>query len=150
MLNNLVLVGRVSTPPRIKVFEDGTKVCNFELAVDRPFKSLEGTREVDFFPVAIWQGYADAVFQYCGVGSVIGVKGRLATHYQEIGGIRVKMIDVIGERVAFINVFHQKDDADNIQVDEDEAREINEKMEKVVAQSKNKKEDKDENPRHAL
>ena len=75
MLNNLVLVGRISNDPKIKLFDDGSKVCNFDLAVDRPFKNSEGTREVDFFPVSVWQGYADAVYQYCGAGSVIGIKG---------------------------------------------------------------------------
>ena len=106
MLNNLVLVGRISNEPKIKMFDDGTKVCNFDLAVDRPYKSQEGTREVDYFSIAVWQAYADAVFQYCGIGSIVGIKGRLMTHIQEIGGIKVKVVDIIGERVAFINVIH--------------------------------------------
>ncbi|MBO4623081.1 MAG: single-stranded DNA-binding protein [Bacilli bacterium] len=144
MLNNLVLVGRVSSEPRIKIFDDGSKVCNFDLAVDRPFKSQEGTRETDFFPVTIWQGYADAVYTYCGPGSVIGVKGRLVTHYQEVGGVRVKSIDIIGERVAFINAIPQKEkDIKNIQVDDDECRDINEAIEKEVKKAK-KKEVKEE------
>ena len=141
MLNNLVLVGRISTEPRIKIFDDGSKVCNFDLAVDRPFKSQEGTREVDFFPVSVWQGYADAVYQYCGLGSVIGVKGRLITHTQDIGGMRIKSIEIIGERVAFINAIHQKgkNDTSSLNVDEDE-KDIDEVIEKETKkEAKNKK-----------
>jgi len=130
VLNNLVLVGRVSSEPQIRIFEDGAKVCNFDLAVDRPFKSQEGTKETDFFPITIWYSYADAVYQYCGVGSVIGVKGRLITRYQDVGGGKIKTVEIIGERVAFINAVRQKEKNDvNVQVDEEE-KDINEKFEK--------------------
>lgn len=144
MLNNLVLVGRISNEPRIKVFDDGSKVCNFDLCVDRPFKNQEGTREVDFFPVTVWQAYADAVYQYCGVGSIIGVKGRLTTRQQDIGGMRLKTTEIIGERVAFINVIHQKEKMDtrNLPI-EDEEVDLNEKVEKEAQRAK-KKEDKEE------
>lgn len=152
MLNTLVLVGRISTEPRIKIFDDGTKVCNFDLAVDRPFKNQEGIREVDFFPISVWQGYADAVFQYCGSGSVIGIKGRLVTRFQDHGETRVKTIDIIGERVAFIHVVHQRDreDAHSVQFDDEEMVDLNERIEEVEKQKVNKKEDKEDNPRHAL
>ena len=150
MLNNLVLVGRVSNEPKIKIFDDGTKVCNFDLAVDRPFKNQEGVRETDFFSISVWQGYADAVFQYCGVGSIIGIKGRLVTHMQEIGDVRVKSTDIIGERVAFINVVRHKDESPTIQLDDEETQDLNEKIEQVEVQKKKEKEDKDNNPRHAL
>ena len=145
MLNNLVLVGRISNEPKIRIFDDGSKVCSFDLAVDRPFKNQEGTREVDFFPVSVWQGYADAVYQYCGIGSVIGIKGRLVTHQQDIGGMRIKVIEIIGERVAFINAIHQREKMDtrSIQVEDDECKEINEKIEQEVHNSKTKKEDKE-------
>lgn len=143
MLNNLVLVGRISNEPKIKMFDDGTKVCNFDLAVDRPYKSQEGTREVDYFSIAVWQAYADAVFQYCGIGSIVGIKGRLMTHIQEIGGIKVKVVDIIGERVAFINVIHQKEKSDPHAVpDVEEVRDINEEFDKSNVKVK-KKEEKD-------
>ena len=144
MLNNLVLVGRVASEPTLRVFEDGAKVCNFDLAVDRPFKSQEGTREVDFFPVTVWYSYAEATHQYCGVGSVIGVKGRITTHMQDVGGIKIKTVEIIGERVAFINVVRTKERTDyNVQVDEEE-KDINEEViEKEVKKAK-KKEAKEE------
>ena len=40
----------------------------------------------------------------CKKGSVIGVKGRLQTRIIEIGDVKLKSIDLIGERVSFINL----------------------------------------------
>ena len=62
MLNNLILVGRLADDPKVRTFEDGVKVCNFVLAVERPFQNQEtGNYDVDFINVSVWRGFADAV-----------------------------------------------------------------------------------------
>lgn len=61
MLNNLILVGRLADDPKVRTFEDGVKVCNFVLAVERPFQNQEtGNYDVDFINVSVWRGFADA------------------------------------------------------------------------------------------
>lgn len=134
MLNNVILVGRVATKPEVKKFEDGTKVADFMLAVERPFKSQDGKQESDFFKVSVWQGYADVVRDYCGVGSVIGVKARLAAKKLDIEGKKYSMIEVIGERVAFIHTVKPGEKEDET-VDIGEA-ELNDKVEKLTAKKK--------------
>ena len=105
MLNNLILVGRLADDPKIKVFEDEIKVCNFVLAVERPFQNQEtGNYDVDFINVSVWRAFADAVFKYCKKGSTVGVKGRIAVKHNEINGVKVNMNEVIAERVSFISL----------------------------------------------
>src|SRR5690554_3254633 len=105
MLNNLILVGRLTDDPKIKVFDDGLKVCNFVLAVDRPFKNQEtNDYDTDFLNVSVWRGFADAMVQYCKKGSIIGVKGRLASKVNDINGVKINMIEVIAERISFISL----------------------------------------------
>lgn len=109
MLNNLILVGRLADDPKIKSFDDGLKVCNFSLAVERPFQNQEtGNYDVDFIPVTVWRGFADAVATHCKKGSTVGLKGRVAIKHNEINGIKVNMIEVIAERVSFINLSSAK------------------------------------------
>lgn len=105
MLNNLILVGRLADDPKMRVFEDGVKVCNFVMAVERPFQNQEtGQYDVDFIQVSVWRGFADAMIQYCKKGSTIGIKGRLSVKLSEINGLKVNMIEVIAERVSFIHL----------------------------------------------
>jgi len=105
MLNNLILVGRLTDDPKIKELEDGVKVCNFVLAVDRPFKNQEtDAYDTDFLNVSVWRGFADAMVQYCKKGSIIGVKGRLASKVNDINGVKVNMIEIIAERISFISL----------------------------------------------
>ena len=105
MLNNLILVGRMVDDPKVKTFDDGIKVCNFVLAVDRPFKNQEtGEYDTDFIKVTVWRGFIDAMVQYCKKGSTIGVKGRIASKMNDINGVKINIIEVIAERVSFISL----------------------------------------------
>lgn len=105
MLNNVVLVGRTVEDPQLVNLTDGLVVCNITLAVVRPFKSQEtGEYETDFIPVVLWRGIAEAVVEHCKKGSTIGVKGRLATKTIEIEEKKIKTLELIGERVTFINL----------------------------------------------
>lgn len=105
MLNNLILVGRLADDPKLKTVEEGLKVCNIVLAVERPFQNQEtGNYDVDFINVSIWRGIADTVYNYCKKGSTVGIKGRIAVKPSEVNGTKLNLIEVIAERVSFINL----------------------------------------------
>ena len=97
--------------PKVKVFDDGMKVCNFVLAVDRPFKNQQtGECDTDFIKISVWRGLVvrihivDAMLQFCKKGSTIGVKGRIASKLNDINGVKINLIEVIAERVSFISL----------------------------------------------
>lgn len=104
MLNNVVLVGRTVEDLTIVTLENGLKTCKLVLAVQRGFKNEDGNYDTDFIPITLWEGIAQATANNCKKGSVIGVKGRLQTRIIEIGDVKLKSIDLIGERVSFINL----------------------------------------------
>ncbi|MDY0063485.1 MAG: single-stranded DNA-binding protein [Bacilli bacterium] len=109
MLNNLILVGRLADNPKLKVLDEGVKVCHFVLAVERPFQNQEtGQYDADFIPVSVWRGFAETVIQYCKKGSTIGIKGRIAMKLNEINGIKFNSVEVIAERVSFISLKNQE------------------------------------------
>ena len=59
MINNVVLVGRLTRDPELKFTPNGSAVATFTLAVNRNFTNQSGQREADFINCVIWRKPAD-------------------------------------------------------------------------------------------
>lgn len=104
MLNNVILVGRLTADPEIVEIEDSKKVTTVLLAVNRNFKNSEGLYDTDFIRCILWNSVASTTTEYCHVGDVIGVKGRLQTSKYEDENKKIHYVmDVIAERVTFLS-----------------------------------------------
>ena len=103
MLNNVVLIGRLATDPDMKYTQSGVAVCNFRLAVERPFANRDGERETDFFTVVCWRGLAETVGEYLDKGRLVGVKGRLQVSQWEQDGQKRERVEVVADEVRFLD-----------------------------------------------
>ena len=75
-MNKIVLLGKLIKDPELKTIENGEKVfTRFIIAVDRNFKSADGTRKADLIPVTIWGRKAEVVCKYMRKGSYISLSG---------------------------------------------------------------------------
>ena len=111
MLNNVILVGRLTQNPEITEIEEGKKVTTVILAVNRNFKNADGTYDTDFIRCILWNSVASTTTEYCRVGDVIGVKGRLQTSKYEDENKKTHYItDVIAERVTFLSTNKKHED----------------------------------------
>ncbi len=104
MLNNVILVGRTTAEPSVTVFESGAKGIYLDIAVIRPFKNENNDFETDFIPVSFWYSNAEKIEEYCGKGSIIGINGRLITRLVDKQGIKTKIVEVVCDRLHFINL----------------------------------------------
>ena len=95
MMNNIMLVGRLTNNLEMKELESGNKFTEMVLAVNRSFKNSDGIYETDLIPVIVWEGISKQVAEYCGKGDTIGVRGRLQMDNDRI--------TVIAERVTFLS-----------------------------------------------
>lgn len=95
MLNQVVMVGRLVSKPIVEENENGRKVSEITLAVNRSFKNAEGIYETDFIKCTLWNGIAENTAEYCNKGDLVGVKGRL----QCLSG---NELQVIAEKVTFL------------------------------------------------
>lgn len=77
MLNDITLMGRLTRDPELRHTQSGNPVASFTLAVDRDFKSADGTRETDFIDCTAWRNTAEFVSKYFTKGSMAVVNGRL-------------------------------------------------------------------------
>lgn len=76
MLNNIVLMGRLSADPELRSTTSGIAVCAFTVAVERDY-SGDGEKQADFITVVAWRQSAEFVSRYFRKGSMIVVQGSL-------------------------------------------------------------------------
>ncbi|KIH69922.1 single-stranded DNA-binding protein [Salinicoccus roseus] len=103
MLNRVVLVGRLTKDPELKVSQSNISVVNFTLAVNRPFTDANGERGADFINIVAFRKQAENVNQYLKKGSLAGVDGRLQSRsYENKEGQRVYVTEVVADSVQFL------------------------------------------------
>lgn len=112
MINNVVLVGRLTRPVDLKYTPNGVAVGTFSVACDRRFKNQQGTRETDFINCRIWRERAETLAKYTRKGSLIGVEGRIETrNYENQQGQKVYVTEVVAENFSLLeskNVTEQR------------------------------------------
>ena len=97
-MNNVVLTGRLTANPELKVTQSGTQVCVFALAVN---KDKEHT---DFPQVVCFGKTAENLCTYQKKGSMIGVNGRLQTRsYDRQDGSKAYVTEVIANGVEYLS-----------------------------------------------
>ena len=104
MINNVVLIGRLTKDIELKSTQNGIAVTSFTLAVNRPFKNQQGENEADFINCVAWRKQAENAARYLGKGSLIGVEGRIETrNYEDKDGKRVYVTEVVADRIQFLD-----------------------------------------------
>ena len=88
-MNILTLMGRLTADPDLRSTSSGKSVCQFTLAVDRPYKNAEGNRETDFIPVVIWGKPGELAAKTVFKGQRLIVEGRIQLrNYEGSDGIK--------------------------------------------------------------
>lgn len=98
MLNNVVLVGRMTKDAELHYTPSNQAVATFSLAVNRNFKSQNGEREADFINCVIWRQQAENLANWAKKGALIGITGRIQTRsYENQQGQRVYVTEVVAD-----------------------------------------------------
>ena len=102
MLNKVIMMGRLVKDPELRRTQSGTAVTSFRIAVDRDFKSQDGSKQADFFDVVAWRGTAEFVSKYFSKGRMAVVEGRLQTRdwTDREGGKRVAT-EIVADNIYF-------------------------------------------------
>ncbi|WP_438832316.1 single-stranded DNA-binding protein [Streptococcus pluranimalium] len=102
MINNVVLVGRLTAAPDLRKTPSNVSALQGTLAVNRNFKNQNGEREADFINFQAWRGTADIIAEYCGKGSLIGLTGRIQVRSYEKDGQRRYVTEVVADSVTLL------------------------------------------------
>ena len=103
MLNNLVLVGRITRDPELKRAGE-TIIVNFDIAVDNIRKEADGTRGTSFFAVVCFKTIAENVHKHLRKGSKIAVVGSIQQrNFIRKDGSKGSVYEVIANSVEFLD-----------------------------------------------
>lgn len=103
MLNQVILVGRLTKDIEVNESENGNKYATATLAIPRSFKNSEGSYDTDFVTVKLFENVAQNTAEYCNKGDIVGVKGRMQSSSYEKDGETKYSLDVVGEKVTFLS-----------------------------------------------
>ena len=103
-MNKIVLLGKLIKDPELKTIDNGEKVfTRFIVAVERNFKSADGTRKSDLIPVTMWGRKAEVICKFMKKGSYISLSGRLKTgSYEDKQGNKKYLAEVVAEDFKFV------------------------------------------------
>ena len=101
-MNNVVLIGNISTDLELKQTMNGKSVCQFNLAIN-------GYGEkTDFIPVQVWNKQAENLVKFQQKGSKIGVVGRISVDSYEQDGQKKTFTKVVAHEVEFLGTKQQE------------------------------------------
>ena len=117
MINNVVLVGRLTRDPELRFTSNGQAVATFNLAVNRNFTNQSGEREADFVNCVIWRKPAETLANYAKKSTLLGVLGRIQTrNYENQQGQRVYVTEVVCDNFQLLesrNANEQRQNTEN-------------------------------------
>ena len=105
-LNKVMLIGNLTRDPDLRVTPKGTAICQFGIAVNRTFKSEDGTTkdEVTFLDVEAWGKQGETIAKYLVKGKPIFIEGRLKLDQWEdkTSGDKRSKVKVVLEQFQFL------------------------------------------------
>lgn len=103
MINNVILVGRLTRNPELSYTTTGVAKARFTLAVNRHYSGPNGERQADFINCIAWRNQAENMAKFLKKGALIGIEGRIETSsYQLEDGSTRYMTNVVCSSVQFL------------------------------------------------
>ncbi|WP_049507559.1 single-stranded DNA-binding protein [Streptococcus anginosus] len=116
MINNVVLVGRMTRDAELRYTQSNQAVATFTLAVNRNFKNQNGEREADFINCVIWRQQAENLANWAKKGALIGITGVIQTrNYENQQGQRVYVTEVIANSFQLLESRNSQNQSGNFQ-----------------------------------
>lgn len=108
MLNQVVLVGRLTRDVIVNKSDKGIKVATVSLAIPRSFKNADGVYDTDFVDCVAFDNIAANTSEYCSKGDIVGIKGRIQSRVIENDDKKEYATDIVCEKITFLSS-HVKD-----------------------------------------
>lgn len=103
MINNVVLVGRLTKDPELRYSSSNLPMVYFTIAVNRTFADQNGQRNADFISCVVFRKQAENMARFLAKGSLIGVTGRIQTrNYQGKDGNMVYTTEVVADNIQYL------------------------------------------------
>lgn len=102
MLNNIILMGRLTRDPELRRTQSGLAVTRFTLAVERDRAAEGAEKQTDFIDIVSWRNTAEFVSKYFVKGQLVAVNGRLQLNdWTDNNGTKRRSAEVLADHVYF-------------------------------------------------
>ena len=104
-LNKVIIGGRLTADPELKMTPSNVPVTSFTVAVNRRYSGKsEGDQQADFINVTAWRTNAEFITKYFRKGSSICIIGSIQTRsWTDQEGKRRYATDVIADEITFVD-----------------------------------------------
>ena len=104
MMNNVVLVGRITRDLELRTATSGRSIVSFTLAVDNRVKEADGTRGTIFIDCRVFRDQADSLVKNTRKGSKIAVDGSLnQRNFERRDGTKGHVIEIVVDSITFLD-----------------------------------------------
>lgn len=105
MINRFELCGRLCADPSLKVTDGGTHCTTVTIAVGRPYKNSDGTRDTDFFRIDLYRHHAELVCKCLKKGESLWIEGSLQVrcYLDPAHGDRRWVTDYVVKSIQFVD-----------------------------------------------
>ncbi len=110
MINQVVIVGRITNDIKTKKLKNGSTKSIISLAVPRSFENSEGNYDDDFVDCVLYDNIAKNTCEYCETGDIIGIKGRVQSREIVNKNKTNYVMEIIAEKVTFLSSNSKKKD----------------------------------------
>lgn len=110
MINNIVLMGRLTYEPELKMTTSGISVINFQIACDRNYQAKGQDRQADFIDCQAWRKTAEFISRYFHKGDMIALEGTLQTNnFTDKDRNKRKSVIVVADNISFCGAKEKPD-----------------------------------------
>lgn len=102
-MNKLTIIGNLVKDPELRTTKDGTNVCGFTVAVNRPKTKGNPDPGADFFNVTAWRERGELCAKYLNKGSKVAVVGKVALRTWETETKHGASLEVNADEVEFLS-----------------------------------------------
>ena len=119
-INKIYVMGRLTKDPELRELEDGTKVANITLAVDRNYKAKDGNKITDFLRFSLWNKNAENICKLSRKGLLVCLEGYNTTkEIENKDGIKIPVIQPVIEKFSALEKGN-KQELENDAIEEEE------------------------------
>lgn len=112
MINNIVIVGRLTKDPQIYE-KEGKKLATFCVAVNRNYKDKDQNTICDYLYCKAFGKLANNVERFTNQGSLVGVTGQLQSSKYEKEGQTHFVCEIFVESIKFMSKRYTKESTTN-------------------------------------
>ena len=107
-MNRVLITGRLTRDPELRVLASGKSVCQFSVATNE--YAGNGKEKAEFHSIVAWDKLADICGRYLGKGQQVAVEGRIQTRtWDDDRGQRHWKTEIVAAQVELLSGRKKKD-----------------------------------------